>query len=122
VATSTTRKPAKPRPADVCRLTITIRGVAYTARPLRPETSNVIRAWRLRKPDGRAPGGSYTVADTSDGPTCDCADQTFRHEGIDATGCKQIRALRALGLIDDEGDGPETWPAWTDTHAYTITR
>jgi hypothetical protein len=117
-ASKTTRKPAKPKPADVCRLTVHIQGACYGARPFRPETSDVIRAWRLRKADG----STYDVADTIDGPTCDCADQTFRHDGIDATGCKHIRALRALGLIDDEGDGPETWPAWTDSHAYTITR
>jgi hypothetical protein len=111
-------KPAKTRPTDVCRLSVTIRGVCYSARPIRPETSDVIRAWRLRKADGM----TYTVADTIDGATCDCADYVCRHDGHDQTGCKHIRALRALGLIGDEGDGPETWPAWTDTHAFTITR
>ena len=94
VTTSTTRKPAKPRPADTCRLSVTSRGVTSTTRPIRPEASDVIRAWRLRKADGRAPGGSYTVADTSDGPTCDGADYTFRHVGHDQTGCKHVRALR----------------------------
>src|SRR4051812_31529470 len=33
------RKRTMPRPADTCRLTVTIHGVAYTARPVRPETS-----------------------------------------------------------------------------------
>jgi hypothetical protein len=46
----------------------------------------------------------------------------FRHDGNDQTGCKHLRALRALGLIDPDSDGPESWPAWTDTHAYTTAR
>jgi hypothetical protein len=117
-ATKSPRQPASPRPADVCRMTISIRGVSYTARPNCPESSDVIRVWRLRKPDGTV----YTVADTIDGAMCDCADFTFRHEGHDQTGCKHVRALRALGLIDAEGSDPHDWPAWTDTHAFTITR
>jgi hypothetical protein len=112
------RKPARARPADTCRLSITIRGTAYTARPIRPETSDVIRAWTLRKGDGEP----YTVADTIDGSTCDCADFVYRHDGQDQAGCKHVRALRALGLLDPEGDDPADWPAWTDTHAFTITR
>ena len=103
--TTTTQAPGKParaRPADVCRLTITIRSVVYTARPIRPEMSDVIRAWRLRKPDGTV----YSIADTIDGATCDCADFVYRHDGHDQTSCKHIRALRALGLIDPEGDDP----------------
>jgi hypothetical protein len=118
MTTATTSKTAKPKPADICRLSVHIRGVAYTARPIRPELSEVIRAWQLRKPDGTV----YNVADTIDGATCDCADFTYRHEGNDQIGCKHVRALRALGLIDPEGDDPADWPAWTDTHAYTITR
>ena len=118
MTTATTRKAAKPKPVDTCRLTLTIRGTAYSARPIRPELPEVIRAWQLRKPDGE----SYTVADTIDGATCDCAEFTFRHEGIDATGCKHFRALRALGLIDDDGRDATEWPAWTDTHAFTIAR
>ena len=118
---STASKPTrtrKPRPADVCRLTVTIRGVAYGARPIRPETPEVVRAWRLRRADGT----TYDVADTVDGQTCDCADQTFRHEGIDADGCKHLRALRALGLLDADGEDPADWPSWTDTHAFTVAR
>jgi hypothetical protein len=86
-----TRKAARtcqPRPADFCRLTVTIRGESYTARLIRPEAADVARAWRLRKRDGTA----YVVADTADGATCECADFVFRHDGIDADGCKHIRA------------------------------
>jgi hypothetical protein len=71
--TATASKPRKTaKPTDTCRLTVTIRGAAYIARPIRPEMSDIARAWRLRKADGRAPGGLYTVADTGDGATCDC--------------------------------------------------
>jgi hypothetical protein len=86
-------------------------------RPVRPETFNVVRVWRLRKADGT----TYTVADTIDGATCDCGDFVFRHDGH-GTHCKHVRALRALGLIDPEGEDPAEWPAWTDSHAFTITR
>jgi hypothetical protein len=109
---------SKPKPADVCRLTVHIRGVLYGARPIRPEASDVIEAWRLRRADGTA----YVVAETTDGATCDCGDFVFRHDGIDATGCEHVRALRALGLIDPDGSDPHDWPAWTDSHAYTVTR
>src|SRR4051794_37392451 len=89
---------------DTCRLTATIRGESYAVRPLRPESGDVTRAWRLIKADGTA----YVVADTAHGATCTCRDFAFRHKGHDPAGCKHTRALRALGLID--------WPAWDDAH------
>lgn len=107
------RKTPKP---DTCRLTVTIRGTAYTARPVRPETPDVIRAWTLRRPDGE----TYTVADTDPGAVCTCADFVYRHDCRDQSGCKHIRAMRALELIDGDGTNPGDWPAWTDTHAYTV--
>jgi hypothetical protein len=106
----------KTKAPDLCRLTVTIRGESYTVRPVRAEAEDVIKAWRLRKADGTA----YDVADTADGQVCDCADHVYRHDG-QGTACKHVRALRALGLLDD-GDGPETWPAWTDHAAFTTAR
>jgi hypothetical protein len=114
--TSTPHTTRKPRPADRCRLTVTIRGAAYTARPIRPETSEVARAWRLCK----VYGTTYTVADTIDGTTCDCTNLVFRHEGHDQVGCKHVRALRALGLIDPEGEDASEWRAWIDTHTCSV--
>jgi hypothetical protein len=106
----------KPRARrDTCRLTVTIRGEEYHATPLEPEADDVVKAWRLRK----ASGDAYVVADTADGATCECRDYVYRHEGRDQVGCKHIRSLRALGLLDREDGGPESWPAWTDTHAFT---
>jgi hypothetical protein len=121
MATGATSKPTrtrKPCPADVCRLTVTIRGESYGVRPIRPEAADVARAWRLRRRDGT----SYVVADTIHGATCECGDFIFRHDGIEDLGCKHIRAARALGLIDPDGDGPDDWPSWTDTVAFTTAR
>lgn len=92
---TTTREP-KPEAPNVCRLTLHIDGTPYAVRPMPAECFGATgRAWRLRKADGAA----YDVAETPDGATCDCGDQTFRHESIDAIGCKHIRALRALGIL-----------------------
>jgi hypothetical protein len=109
---------SKAKAPDVCRLTVHIRWVCYSARPVRPEASDIIRAWRLRQADGT----TYTVADTADGATCECGDFVFRHDGNDQVGCKHIRSLRALGLIDPDGTDRHDWPAWTDTHGYATTR
>jgi len=94
MTTATTRKP-KQAPPDVCRLTLTVRGVPYAVRFLRfDEGAGVSKLIRLRKADGTA----YHVARTGFGTTCDCGDFTFRREGT-AAGCKHVRALEALGLI-----------------------
>src|SRR5262249_40595132 len=50
---------------------------------------------------------SGDVADTAQGVTCDCADQTFPHEGIDATRCKHVRAPRARRLFVGTARAPK---------------
>lgn len=109
-ATPATRKATPP---DTCRMTITIRGVAYSARPI-PNPDG--RAYRLRRLDT---GEVYDVAEGEWGPCCDCADAAFRRDGT-GTSCKHVRALAALGLLDltRESD-PRTWPAWTDGARYS---
>jgi hypothetical protein len=111
-ASKAPRRTAKARPADTCRLTVTIRGVAYGVRPTPCETG---RAWRLRN---RENGRTYDVAECDHGPECDCADAVYRHDGT-GTFCKHVRALSALGLItlDVESD-PSSWPRWTDSSCY----
>jgi hypothetical protein len=120
MTTATRARQPRPKPADTCRLTLTIRGVLYAVRPLAVEDEDVSRAFSLR----RADGASYTLADTVFGATCDCGDQTWRHEGKDATGCKHIRAARAVGLLPgDVAPAPQagagSWPAWTDAETFT---
>jgi len=90
------RKPDRTKPADTCRLTLHVRGVAYAVRFLEADPgAGVSRLIRLRKVHGE----TYHVAATLYGRTCDCGDHTFRHEGSDDLGCKHIRALKACGLI-----------------------
>jgi environmental stress-induced protein Ves len=69
--------------------------------------------WWREAPAALAFDGSgwWLRADTSDGATCDCADYTFRHDGHDQTGCKHVRVLRALGLIDPAAEDASEWPA-----------
>jgi hypothetical protein len=78
---------------DVCKLTLTIRGLDYRVVPIPGST---VRAWRLRRVDRK---GECVVAETPSGPMCSCQDQVWRHHGRDDQGCKHIRACRALGMI-----------------------
>lgn len=104
---------SKPRP-DYARLFVAIGGETYTAAPICPERSEVIRAWRLRKLDGT----TYIVADTSRGAVCDCADSALPHEGNDLAGCQHVRSLRALGLIDDGSQDATRWVPWPDAYTH----
>src|SRR3989442_16030799 len=95
--TGPTKGKSKSRPADTCRLTLHIRGVAYAVTPLRADRGAGCRKlYRLRKADGTA----YHVARLDAGHThCDCPDFEFRREGLDKLGCKHIKSLRATGLL-----------------------
>lgn len=92
--TTRPRKATKPKAPSTCRLILEIGEAAYRVRPIPAPAFGQRKAFRLRK----AGGAVYHVADTLHGPTCDCGDQTFRHEGR-ASACKHIRALKAVGLI-----------------------
>jgi hypothetical protein len=95
-AAPTTNKPRKVEPVHgVARLTLSISGTDYRLRRIPTDPSAALRAWRLRKADGT----HYTVAVTEHGPCCDCADFTFRRDGLDPNGCKHIASLRAVGLL-----------------------
>ncbi len=82
-------------PGGVCRLTLTINGDNYRVRPL-PADFGGIRAFRLTRRDGE----SHDVARHAYGAECTCGDYVWRRDGLDAKGCKHIRAARAVGLID----------------------
>jgi hypothetical protein len=89
------RRPVRPA-HGVARLTLHINSVAYAVRPLWCDGVHASRLFRLRKAGTPA---RYVVAETPDGPVCDCPDFTFHHEGIDPDGCKHIKAMVAVGLI-----------------------
>src|SRR5262249_53970367 len=86
-----------PRPSHgVARLALSINGVDYNVRPIPVTGAIASRLYLLDKPDG----STYSVAQTLDGLSCDCADFTFRRDGIDPNGCKHIKALVAVRLLD----------------------
>lgn len=94
MATARTRKP---KPADVCRLSLTIAGTMYHVRPLALDDPDDVRAYRLRKADGTV---YHVLQNAMTGHQCDCGDFTFRRDGKDPAGCKHVRALVAVGLFD----------------------
>src|SRR3954447_8818354 len=92
-APKTRKRAAKPRPADTCRLFLTIRETVYRVARIRFDgCPEITHAYRLRKADDPA---AYDVHVDGFGSHCTCGDHVHRHEGLDNTGCKHIRALRA---------------------------
>jgi hypothetical protein len=92
-----TRKPAA-APHGTCRLSVTINGTSYSARPVTPADLGfgLRRAWTLR----RSGADPITVTETIEGPvTCECGDYEWRRAGLTDRPCKHGAALRALGLI-----------------------
>lgn len=80
----------------IATLTLTIAGTPYEVTPDPADDVLMVRAWRLSKPDGKV----YDVAEYLDHCTCDCPDFVFRRDGLDAAGCKHIRAAAVVGLIE----------------------
>ena len=95
--TNTMRTTGKPNPKPAsgrCGLTLRINGVPYRVRPFQPEASGVLKAFTLTRPGGEP----YAVAETTEGPSCDCADFEFRRINT-GTDCKHLAAARACGLL-----------------------
>jgi hypothetical protein len=92
------RKPARP-PHGLARLMLVVNGTSYTIRTIPCDPSAALKAFRLRKVDGT----HYNVATTEYGPVCDCPDFVFNRDGIDPDGCKHIKAMIAVGLIEKGG-------------------
>src|SRR5262245_33031590 len=88
------RKLARPTHGR-CRLTLVINGTAYALRPVRVDRSAALQAFRLRKTDGT----TYHVSLQPYGCECDCPDFVFHRDGIDAAGCKHIKALTVCGVL-----------------------
>lgn len=81
-------------PPDLCGLVLIVRGTSYRVIRITPQDPEVLKAFRLRKPDG----STYTVHVDQHGPHCTCGDGVFRKEGT-ADSCKHVRAMRAWGLL-----------------------
>jgi len=90
---------SEPEKRGRCRLTLTVNGVSFTVRPNRSEDDQVHRAFRLRRLP-LSSGIVFDVAETVHGAVCDCPDFVFRRDGLDPRGCLHIRAMRAVGLLD----------------------
>lgn len=96
---------ARSKPADKCRMTIRIGDTDYDVRPVR---GTDVRCFRFRRPatradrrvHGEAAYVDHHVAVNEHGPSCDCGDFAFRRDGIDPRGCKHIRVLRVLRVIE----------------------
>lgn len=87
-------------PPSVCRLTLEIGGVEYAVRCYRPDPGgDYEKVVRLRKRDGTA----YHVGLAADRAECDCPDFVWRREGREVRGCKHVKSLYAVGLLDCAG-------------------
>jgi hypothetical protein len=78
---------------------LVINGTSYTIRRIPCDPGAALGAFRLRKVDGT----TYVVAATDSGLVCDCPDFTFHRDGIDPDGCKHIKAMVAVGLLQKGG-------------------
>ncbi|MGP0069153.1 MAG: hypothetical protein ACLQGP_36830 [Isosphaeraceae bacterium] len=94
------RKPARPA-HGTARLTLFVNGTAYNVRPIACDPAAAIQAFRLRKADGTV----YHIASTRDGHLCDCPDFVFHRDGIDPAGCKHIKAMVAVSLLQARKGG-----------------
>lgn len=92
-------RPIAERPG---RLLLEIAGTRYGLRAVACDLHIGDRAFRLLKENGTV----YDVIQTPYGPECDCPDFIFRRDGLDPRGCKHVRALVSVGMIEghDEAD------------------
>jgi hypothetical protein len=84
------------RPAGSPRMFLTIRDRLYEMRQVACDPHVGSRAFRLLSDSGDL----YHVVQHDHGPTCDCPDFIFRRDGLDPDGCKHVRALVELRLIE----------------------
>lgn len=99
----TPSKPApKPLKATLVGDLLTIPGSptkSYLVQRLSPDGAIGNAAFRLTT----EAGGNYDVIARPWGIECDCWDYQTRRDGIDPNGCKHIRALAEVGLLEYNG-------------------
>src|SRR4051794_25594097 len=89
-------KSSKPEP--VVSLALAIDHQVYMVTPIRAQDPEILRGFPLEKKSDQS---IYDVAThRSHGHECTCPDFEVRHRGIDNSGCKHIKALVKLGLLD----------------------
>ncbi len=76
---------------------LTIRDVEYHVQRLQPLDPDVTHAYRLTKQAGN--GDVYDVHHDQHGAHCTCPDFVYKREGLDPSGCKHVKALRAWQMI-----------------------
>lgn len=83
----------------IATLTLSINQTWYDVTPIRGiQDLEVVRAWRLARRN--VDGAVYDVSERIDGLECTCPDFEVRRRGLDASGCKHIKSMVAVGLID----------------------
>lgn len=130
------RKPRKPA-HGVCSASVVINGVRYALKPVPCDREAARQCFELRKGHGTNEA-VYHVSRHDYGAECTCPDFVYSRDGIDPTGCKHIKALLALQILDSRAprvrpvppsawdDDPEAeaehWPTWADAARYGINR
>ncbi|SIN69270.1 SWIM zinc finger [Singulisphaera sp. GP187] len=87
---------ATERPKHAVRMILIINATAYEIVPIKVEAEVVRQCFELRKPDGEV----WHVSQHDHGTQCTCADFEFNRNYLDPLGCKHIRALTAMGVVD----------------------
>jgi len=116
-------KSRTPRAELVVSLALAVDHQTYSITPIPVQDDEVWHAWRLEKSSDRTT--HYNVSEGNYGATCDCPDQTMRHEGIDNVGCKHIRALRAMGMFLQpycDHRPPDHWTRSVETDSAVETK
>src|SRR4051794_37183161 len=77
--------------------TLVIRDVEYHVERLDALAADITHAFRLTKQAGA--GNVYDVHHDEHGSHCDCPDFVYKRDGLDPSGCKHVKALRAFRLL-----------------------
>lgn len=127
------------RPQHTIRLTLTISTTTHEVEPIPCAMSEARQCFQLRKPNGEV----HHVSTHDFGGVCTCGDFEFNRNHRDPLGCKHIRALVAMGVLDTraarvqpvrtpsgelgfddefESAPARKWPDWTDKARFGIRR
>ncbi|AGA26047.1 hypothetical protein Sinac_1669 [Singulisphaera acidiphila DSM 18658] len=133
------QKSPQGRPQHTVRMTLTINTTTYEVEPVPCDPGTALQCFALRKSNQVV----YHVSRHDHGAECTCADFEFNRNHRDPLGCKHIRAMVAIGVLDTraarvqpvrspsgelgfddefESAPAKKWSDWTDTTRYGIRR